>query len=55
MPSRARELPKLRTARPYVPPPPDAVTHSAVWRRALARWKPGTRVVVRFPKEPRRA
>lgn len=51
MTRKARELPgHLQHLPAYQKPDPSRVTHSAIWRRAMARWKPGTRVTVQ-PRE----
>lgn len=50
---KAKELnANARLARPYVAPDMTGrVRHDTIWRRALARWKSGTRVIVRPPRE----
>ncbi len=46
---KVKELnPNAMRAKQYVPQDMTGrVRHDTVWRRALARWKPGTRVTVR--------
>lgn len=50
--AKARELDaNLHRARPYIEPDmAGRVRHDTVWARALAGWKPGLRVTVRFDK-----
>lgn len=45
LPSNIQHLPK------YVAPAKDEIRYSDIWARAMARWKPGTRVFVEIKKK----